>query len=230
MLYTEEAVKANIRNRDGRRVFYLGKGDTLTPGAADFLRAQRIEVLDASRAKVEEYRLLGGGYIRSKPEHMTHLSADLLVVKTHPRIVFRGQMDTLQAELVLCQLNLPRLAQPLEEILDLCRNLIRCDVLGEQVNVKTLCGLTADEIRSHSHFPQEYYSQPHFMPSRFDTEGVLLLNRCRCMARSAELAAVGAFVSAEGEVTRPDILQALNRVSSMLYILMIRLKKDAQAT
>lgn len=230
MLYTEETVKANIRNRDGKRVFYLTKGDTLTPGAADYLKAQRIEVLDASKARVEEYRLLGGGYIRSKPEHMTHLSADLLVCKTHPRIIFRGQMDTLQAELVLCQLKLPQMAQPLEEILDLCRNLIRCDVLGEQMTVKTLCGLTADEIRSHSHFPQEYYGQPHFMPSRFDAEGVLLLNRCRCMARSAELAAVGAFVSAEGEVTRPDILQALNRVSSMLYILMIRMKKDAQAT
>ena len=38
MLYTEEAVKANIRNREGRRVFYLGTGEQLTPGARDWLR------------------------------------------------------------------------------------------------------------------------------------------------------------------------------------------------
>ena len=27
MLYSLEAVRANLRNRDGKRVFYLGKGD-----------------------------------------------------------------------------------------------------------------------------------------------------------------------------------------------------------
>ena len=32
-LFTEAAVKANLRNRDGRRVFYLGREDRLTPGA-----------------------------------------------------------------------------------------------------------------------------------------------------------------------------------------------------
>ena len=38
--------------------------------------------------------------------------------------------------------------------------------------------------------------------------------------------AVAAFVDAYGKVERPDILRAMNRVSSMLYILMIRLKKE----
>ena len=52
------------------------------------------------------------------------------------------------------------------------------------------------------------------------------MNRCRCVARNAELAAVRAFVDEEGNVTRGDILRALNRMSSMLYILMIRLKKE----
>ena len=31
-LFTEAAVRANLRNREGRRVFYLGDGDRLTPG------------------------------------------------------------------------------------------------------------------------------------------------------------------------------------------------------
>ena len=37
MLYNEEAVRANIRNRDGKRVFYLGKGDQLTSSLCKML-------------------------------------------------------------------------------------------------------------------------------------------------------------------------------------------------
>ena len=47
MLYTEEAVRSNIRNREGKRVFYLGKGDTLTSEARDYLKRERIEILPA---------------------------------------------------------------------------------------------------------------------------------------------------------------------------------------
>ena len=38
MLYTEEAVRAGLRVRDGRRVFYLPEGSRLTPAARDWLR------------------------------------------------------------------------------------------------------------------------------------------------------------------------------------------------
>ena len=37
MLYNEEAVRANIRNREGKRIFYLGKGDQLTSAARAWL-------------------------------------------------------------------------------------------------------------------------------------------------------------------------------------------------
>ena len=59
MLYSEEAVKSNIRNRDGRRVFYLGKQDQLTSAARDWLNRERIEILPAQQAKPERYTLLG---------------------------------------------------------------------------------------------------------------------------------------------------------------------------
>ena len=45
MLYTLEAVKANIRNRAGKRIFVLGKHDTLTPSARDYLSRERIAKL-----------------------------------------------------------------------------------------------------------------------------------------------------------------------------------------
>ena len=226
MLYTEQQVKANIRNREGKRVFFLGKGDQLTPGAKDWLSRERIEVRSADQAKIETYRLLGGGYVTEKPEHMTHLHSDVLVSKTHPRIAFRGAIDALEAEIVLCQLAAETVRKELGEILALARLLIRCEVLNEPVPEEELCGLTQDEIRKRSHFPQEFYGQPHFMPEHTDGAAILHINKCRCTARQAELAAVRAFVDDEGNVARADILKALNRMSSMLYILMIRLKKD----
>ncbi len=224
MLYTEENVRDNLRNREGKRVFYLGKRDQLTSGARDFLRRERIEILPAEQAAPVVYTLPDGATLTEKPEHMTHLHGDVLVPKTHPRIAFRGCMDTLEAELLLCQGKCERFQSELGEILALARKLIRCDVLNEPVPNEKLCGLTADELRAHSHRPQDFYGQPHFMPEHTDGEGLLWLNHARCAARSAELAAVRAFMDGDGVPIRPDILLALNRMSSMLYILMIRLK------
>ena len=224
MLYHEEAVRANLRNREGKRVFYLGKGDRLTSSARDFLNRERIPILPAEQAGAERFRLLTGGYLEEKPEHLTHLNGDVLVRKDHPRIIFRGKMDTLEAELLLCQLEAAEAASQLGEILALARQIIRCDVLEEPLKWDRLCGLTEEEQRRHSHFPQEYYNQPHFMPSAEDGRVILQLNRVRCTAREAELAAVEAFQDREGNPTRLDILRAMNRMSSMLYILMIRQK------
>ena len=225
MLYTEDMVRSNLRNRGGKRVFYLAKGDTLTPGARDWLRQQRVEILSAEQAKPEVYRLLNGAYVTEKPEHMTHLNGDSLVLKTHPRIAFRGAMDTLEGELLLCAFHAQgQLQKDLQEILSLARYLIRCDVLEEPLPEGKLCGLTQEELRSHSHRPQDYYGQTHFMPEVTDGERILLLNRCRTAARAAELAAVAAFTDENGCAERADILRALNRMSSMIYILMIREK------
>ena len=52
MLYTLEQAKANIRTREGKRVFFLGEGDTLTSAAKDYLAAERIPILPASQAKI----------------------------------------------------------------------------------------------------------------------------------------------------------------------------------
>ena len=224
MLYNEEAVRGNIRNREGKRVFYLGKGDQLTSGARDWLNRERIPILPAQQAKVERYQLLSSGFLEAKPEHMTHLNGDVLVPKTHPRIRFRGMLDTLESELILCQLAEESLVTPVGEILALARQIVRCDVLEEPLQEETLWGLNQEELRRRSHFPQEYYGQPHFAPSADDGAVIARLNRARCAAREAELAAAEAFADREGNPTRPDILRAMNRISSALYLLMIRQK------
>lgn len=225
MLCTEEIVRANIRNRDGKRVYFLGEKDTLTPGARDYLSRERIQILPASEAAIREFRLLNGGVLTEKPEHMTHLNGNILVPKTHPRIAFRGAMDTLEAELLWCQISIEKpFAHRIGEILEFTRTLLRCEVMDEAVKAQKLCGLTEDELRSRSHRPQDYYGQPHFMPSAADGMAILLLNRCRCACRAAELAAARAFTDENGSCTRPDLLKGLNRMSSMIYILMIELK------
>ena len=218
MLFSQDAVRANIRNRNGKRVFYLAKGDHLTSDARDFLTRERIEILPAETARPERYKLLNGGYMEEKPEHMTHLYGDVLVEKTHPRIAFRGAMDTLEAEILLCQQEIPHLQKELSQVLQLARNLLRWEVLDEPAQETTLGGLDAAALRSHSHRPQDFYGQPHFMPSAEDGQTILLLNRLRTLARHTELKAAAALSD------RPDILKMLNRMSSFVYVLMIQEK------
>ncbi len=228
MLYSQENVRDNLRNRDGKRVFYLGSGDSLTPSARDWLRRERVEILPASQARPERYCLENGAEFASKPEYFTHLRGNILVPKSHPVIAFRGAVDTLEAELLLAQLAAPNLRQELGEILALARNVIRWDVLQEPAKVQTLCGLSPEQQREHSHRPQDFYGVPHFMPECTDGPALLQLNRARTAARAAELAAVRAYVGKDGSACREDLLTVLNRISSMLYILMIRLKKEQQ--
>lgn len=209
MLWNETAVRENIRNRDGKRIFYLKQGDQLTSSARDWLNREGIEILSPEAIPKSG----------EKPEHMTHLNSETLVSKTHPRIRFRGKLDTLEAELILCQLTAENQKNELEELLALTRQIIRCDVLGEPIHVQGLLGLSEEDLRRRSHFPQEYYGQPHFAPSAADGPVIARLNRARCLAREAELAAVAAFYP-----ERADILRAMNRISSAIYLLMIREK------
>ncbi|MBQ8748374.1 MAG: ATP-binding protein [Oscillospiraceae bacterium] len=221
MLYDKVAVRDNIRNRDGRRVFYLGKGDNLTSDARDYLTRERIEILPASEAKPDRYRLLSGGYMEGKPEHMTHLNGEYLVEKTHPRIVFRGAVDTLEAELLLCAANATgEIRKQLEEALTYTRTLLKNEVLDEPVKAETLGGMDEKALRERSHRPQDFYGQPHFMPAPTDSMLLLQVNKARCAARAAELRAVAAFPAG-----REDLLRAFNRLSSFLYLIMIQLKK-----
>ena len=220
MLYGWEDTRANVRNRDGKRVFYLGKGDQLTSDARDWLARERIEILPADKARPERYRLLTGGYMEEKPEHMTHLFGDVLVEKTHPRIAFRGAMDSLEAELLLCALEVPKWEKELTEALQLTRTLLRCEVMGEPVAEAPLGGLDAKALRERSHRPQDFYGQPHFMPAVSDGAAMLRLNKVRCAVRHGELMAVAAMPD------RADLIRALNRLSSFVYLLMIREKTE----
>ena len=82
-----------------------------------------------------------------------------------------------------------------------------------------MCGLRQEEIRTRSQHPQDYFGIPHFMPSPEDPASVLRLNALRAQVREAELTAAAAFGR-----EREDLLRALNRLSSLLYVLMLQIK------
>ena len=47
------------------------------------------------QAKYRDYET--GALYLEKPEYMTQIEGDMLVVKNHPRIAFRGKLDSLNA-------------------------------------------------------------------------------------------------------------------------------------
>ena len=59
------------------------------------------------------------------------------------------------------------------------------------------------------------------MPQPADSPAILQLNRLRTQIRETELAAAAAFGR-----DREDILRALNRLSSLVYILMLQCKGE----
>ena len=225
MLYDREAVQENIRNKEGKRVFYLGKGHQLTSDARDWLSRERIPILSGELAKPRAYRLLNGASLSEKPEHMTHLNGEILVEKTHPRIAFRGSVDTLEAVLLLAaEAAEGSIRTRLTEALAYTRYLLGQEVLEQPVVCKALGGMDEAQLRQRSHRPQDFYGKPHFMPEPEDGKTLLLVNLARCKARETELMAAKAFQDTEGQPTRLDLLQALNRLSSFLYLIMIELK------
>ena len=104
------------------------------------------------------------------------------------------------------------------------RYLLGQEVLEQPIEPRPLGGMDEKALRERSHRPQDFYGKPHFMPGPQDGKVLLLVNAARCKARETELLAAKAFQNQEGLPERPDLLQALNRLSSFLYLIMIQLK------
>ena len=176
---------------------------------------------------VEVYETIFGAKLNEKPEHMTHLRGNLLVFKDHPRIAFRGAIDSLEAEIVMTQIfaekqHLPQMIKDLEEIIKFIRMLLRNEVCGEPISEFTLQGLDAKELREHSHHPSKYYGIRHFLPNYKQGEMVAYLNKLRTLTRETELIAYKAFKDEYGQVSREDIIKSLNRLSSLFWVMMFK--------
>jgi ethanolamine utilization cobalamin adenosyltransferase len=167
-----------------------------------------------------------GALYMEKPEHMTHLYGNVLVPKNHPRILFRGKLDALQALVVLDQAIIAedggsqRLIDDLGNILGILREMMRCDVLEEDFKNEYIIGLNHEQLRERSHDPMKFYHiKQMVLPDYTMGKHYALINQLRTAVRETEEAAVTAFQQGT-KYTRRDIVEELNRMSSALHIMM----------
>ena len=160
---------------------------------------------------------------------MTHLTGNLLVFKDHKRIIFRGKIDSLEARIVETQVlchkqGMNKLVEDLQEILTLIGRILRCEVLSEPLEDFVLQGMTEKDLRERSHNPKKYFGIGHEMPTYEMGEIVSKLNVLRTLTRETELSAYEAFKGEYGQVEREDLIRTLNRLSSVFWIMIFKVR------
>lgn len=245
---TEDALRTELRNTQPE-VYYIPEGKILTPAAREYLQQRKIKIAKegeqpkvspaapaapaaqmstaaAPRPKYVDH--VTGAFYMEKPEHMTQLCGNILVPKNHPRILFRGKLDSLQAQVVMAQVlimegGMTKLVEDLDDILRVQREIMRCDVLDEEFHNETMIGLTHAELRERSHNPQKFFNIKYMtLPDYTMGKEYALLNQLRAAVRETEVAAAQAFQEGT-RYTREDIIEELNRMSSALHIMMCML-------
>ena len=178
------------------------------------------------KAKYVDYET-GAGYVE-KPEFMTQLVGNKLVDKNHPRIKYRGRLDLVQSDLIYAQCVVDKesksesLNKDLDDVLDCLQKLMVAEILDQAYTKDTIIGLTHDELREHSHNPMKFYNiKAMQLPNHSMGIEYSLLNRIRAEVREAELVAVDAFQE-NRKVSRIDIIEELNRLSSAMHIMMCK--------
>lgn len=245
---TESALRLELRNSQPD-VYYVPAGCILTPAAREYLQQRKIKfakegevvktdapqvvatevpapepvVIQAEQPKPKYVDFETGAFYMTKPEFMTQLFGNKLVAKNHPRIYFRGKLDSLQAQVVLYQVLVgenEKLVADLEDILHVLREIMRCDVLDEEYKGESIIGLNHDELRERSHYPMKYFNiKQMVLPDKSMGKEYALLNQLRTAVRETEVAAVDAFSDGK-KFTRGDIIEELNRLSSAIHIMM----------
>lgn len=244
---TEAILRDELRNTEPE-TYYIPEGKILSPAAREYLQQRKIKISkgpapEASQAaeksendtmsepqafKPKYVDFETGAFYMEKPEHMCQLYDNVLVAKDHPRILFRGKLDSLQSLVVLNQALIAesgcseRLLSDLGNVLEILREMMRCDVLNEEYRGQRIIGLSHAELRDHSHNPMKYYKiKQMLLPDYTMGKQYAMLNQLRTAIRETEVAATGAFHEGSKH-TRQDIIQELNRLSSALHIMMCK--------
>lgn len=219
MVISESWLRARRAGGRNQRI-EISKTDIITQAAKDYIKENGISIVYLDGVSYSDCAAIGG---TEKPEHMTHLRGNILVPKTHCSIAFRGSMDALLAEIILTQVSvykngLTELYEELEDLISYAREILSCEVKETPFSRDRLIGLTESELREVSHNPKKYIGTDHVIANAAMGENIVRLNLLRTTVRKAELAAVHAFAN-EGGCERIDIIRALNRMSSAVYIM-----------
>jgi len=162
--------------------------------------------------------------METKPEELTHLHGNRLAEKDHPTIVFRGKLDSLCAMILEAQvlgesLGNGGFVEDLQEVLDFVRSIFQAEYAGTPMVGFSVLGLSSNDLRERSHHPERFFGRGHLLPMH-RSMGALCsrLNLLRTAAREVEIAAVTAMRAPD----RRDIVEALNRLSSLFYVLIYK--------
>ncbi len=243
---TEQELRTRFGLGQGGEI-RLRHDERLTPAAWNLVRDRKIRVLhvdpegrtavgdeagDIKRVPVlrtDTSSTIGrqcsqcGCAVREKPEGLTHLDASTLAPKTHPRIILRGKLDSTIASVVLAQTQydpakaLPKeLATWLSDLRSWLGQILRAEVTGEAMPDLGMGDFDFTMIHAMSHAPERHLGHDHIVPDASHGFNAALLNKLRAEVREVELSAAGLACP-----ERPDIVRALNRLSSAFYVLMI---------
>jgi len=157
---------------------------------------------------------------------MTCLHGGMMVAKTHDRIIFRGALDTLQAEFIEAQILADNAGKQwycsaLGEILVLLREIMKAEVTEAALKPFMLFGLSEDEIHSQSHNIKDIFGINSFrMPDYKSGPVAGRLNYLRTRVRETEILAIKAYN--DEFQTDNTVIKAMNRISSALWWLYCR--------
>lgn len=160
--------------------------------------------------------------VAKKPDTLTHLNAHTLVSKSDPRLAFRAKLDSCIAMAVWLQVESTVEPQRwLADIRSVLGNIMRADVLNETLTDFVIAGLDEKAIHKLSHQPLKYIGHDHIVPAVEHGRNACLLNLLRTEIRETETSAASIFIDRDLVVSRPDLMQGLNRLSSAVYVLML---------
>ncbi|HFK4478078.1 TPA: ethanolamine utilization cob(I)yrinic acid a,c-diamide adenosyltransferase EutT [Citrobacter sedlakii] len=241
---TEAWLRANHTLSEGAEI-HLPADARLTPSARELLESRRLRIkfldeqgrlfvddeqqqlqpvhgLTSSDAHPQACCELCRQPVKEKPDTLTHLTADKMVAKSDPRLGFRAALDSTIALTVWLQTELSELWQPwLADIRSRLGNIMRADAMDEPLAAQSIVGLNEDDLHRLSHQPLRYLGYDHLVPEARHGRDAALLNLLRTKVRETETIAAQVFINRSFEVLRPDIMQALNRLSSAVYVMMI---------
>ncbi len=228
-------------NKNKFKILNISSEDIITPSAREFINKNKIEIVidnnedikeeenekkDSKENKIKYVGINGESYIE-KPEYMTQIHGNVLVLKSNKIIKFRSKLDYFLSELVLTEKLINstnnKFKEDMESIREFVDDMVRSEVLDKKIEKDSkILGMDFKKLREVSHNPKKYYKMEHlFRISKENKINTLRLNVLRTIIRETEILGVEAYVSERG-VEKEDILAGLNKLSSAIYIMMLR--------
>lgn len=234
MVYKSSITENDLRSRricENITEFTVEPDVYVSPGARAYLNERKIKLIIKDKSiEVKDTKDTDDNTTceenSKKSENMTQLRANILVSKNYPRISFRGKLDTLEAKILEIQVIANEegyllATADLQEALNYVRQILGSEVKEIPFEINTLIGYNNDELMEIDQNIKEYIGisppVPDFRMGKF----AIGLNSLRALVKETELLAMYVF-SISGVQERTDLIEALNRLASCIYIIFCR--------